>query len=146
MIGMTIGDKVRLTFDNGTMSDKDYTIVRIINYKETHDGCDHYIVKGEDGVEQEIREWDCVYPPKTASYEDEVIFNFLNDNEVYTDVYAIDENSVQVHIEWGDWKHEHGWCSVLMGYLGWEEGDCIVTEEDGSDCYSADHYYYRKNK
>lgn len=46
-----------------------------------------------------------------------------------------------VHISWGDWKHDHlrtRWVIEEMGgvYIGGE-----VTEEDGSDCYSAIHHY-----
>lgn len=51
-----------------------------------------------------------------------------------------------VEITWGDWKHDH-WAvdevvrEVLnrMGYAGKYTITTQVTEEDGSDCYSAIH-------
>ena len=48
-----------------------------------------------------------------------------------------------VDISWGDWKHEHGWCKCLMKYLGYGEIGCKVTEENGSDTYSAEHYFIK---
>jgi hypothetical protein len=30
-----------------------------------------------------------------------------------------------------------------MEYLGYASGGQIVTEENGSDCYSATHYFYK---
>ena len=50
-----------------------------------------------------------------------------------------------IEIEWGDWKHEHARLDYLMRnhfnvvVLGSE-----VTEEDGSDTYSAIHKYILK--
>ena len=47
------------------------------------------------------------------------------------------EEEVSILIEWGDWKHEHGYLRYLMTQEGYKEIDENVTEEDGSDCYSA---------
>jgi hypothetical protein len=51
-----------------------------------------------------------------------------------------------IDITWGDWKHDHlctKWIAeeVLdgMGYKGKYTITEQVTEEDGSDCYSATH-------
>lgn len=41
----------------------------------------------------------------------------------------------------GDWKHEHLKCDMIMRDMGYIPDGSIVTEEDGSDCYSADRYY-----
>ena len=47
-----------------------------------------------------------------------------------------------VHISWGDWKHEHLHARWLI-----EEANLgtfiksETTDEDGSDCYSATHYF-----
>ena len=84
-----------------------------------------------------------------------MVCDFLRNNDIYAEVYekGTPENIVPcVHIEWGDWKHEHLWCKVLMGYIGFTEFASKVTDEDGSDTYSAIHYfqktsnydYYRK--
>lgn len=54
----------------------------------------------------------------------------------------IPENHLhEISIDWGDWKHDHGYCDYLMQQAGYT---CIaeqVTEEDGSDTYSAIHRY-----
>ena len=46
-------------------------------------------------------------------------------------------------IEWGDWKHDHKFCDDLMRVLGYDLLQEELTEEDGSDCYSAIHYYVK---
>lgn len=60
-------------------------------------------------------------------------------------VYPNNENLLDVNIDWGDWKHDHKYCDYLMEKIGWElESEC-VSDDDGSDCYSATHTYKRKN-
>ena len=68
------------------------------------------------------------------------IQKYLKENEIYGEV-SEDGNELVVSIEWGDWKHDHKRCDYLMAkknYLCVREE---TTAEDGSDCYSADHYY-----
>lgn len=48
---------------------------------------------------------------------------------------------VSIVIEWGDWKHEHGYADYIMQQHGFKKIKEDVTEEDGSDCYSSIHYY-----
>lgn len=60
------------------------------------------------------------------------------------DLYAnyspkYDEAYISIH--WGDWKHEHGYADYIMEANGFTKIDEVVTEEDGSDCYSSYHYY-----
>lgn len=61
----------------------------------------------------------------------------------YVDV-DVERNMVAVEVIWGDWKHSH----LRLDWMMQEAFDnirCIhtvTTEEDGSDCYSATHYYY----
>lgn len=72
------------------------------------------------------------------------IWNHLNENKLYADdVYMFSEHAgiVEVSISWGDWKHEHLRCDYLMQQIGFKAISENVTEEDGSDCYSATHYY-----
>ena len=45
-------------------------------------------------------------------------------------------------IDFGDWKHEHGYADYVMSENGFKKIKEKVTEEDGSDCYSAIHTYY----
>ncbi len=59
-------------------------------------------------------------------------------------VYQIDENEVLVCISWGDWKHDHLACDYVMKGLEYRKVQEIVTEENGSDCYSSEHSYIKK--
>ena len=68
----------------------------------------------------------------------------LKDNEVYG--YELDfnlelENVVYIEIEWGDWKHDHLRLKWIMEKNGFRQAGEDVTEEDGSDCYSATHTF-----
>lgn len=56
-------------------------------------------------------------------------------------ISRVNENMILINIEWGDWKHEHGRCDYLMTLLGYDCVDVIITEENGSDCYSAIRCY-----
>ena len=144
-----IGKKVNLVEDYGfcsrKMTDEVCEVVRVVPWsQELNDWCQHYIVRGADGTEKEIREVDCVFSPNDSEYEDSRIHHFLNDNGVYADVCKVSNTSAfAVCIEWGDWKHEHLWARDLMSYLGYVEIGSRVTEEDGSDCYSAEHYFVK---
>ena len=67
----------------------------------------------------------------------------LNEYNVWADVYD-DYCGICIDINWGDWKHDHlctKWAvSELLDKLGYEYTMTEqVTEEDGSDCYSATH-------
>ena len=48
---------------------------------------------------------------------------------------------VIITIKWGDWKHDHLCCRHIMQSLGYTFVREEVIEEDGSDAYSAVHYY-----
>ena len=77
----------------------------------------------------------------------ERIEKYLNDHDVYpeyVDSDILDAKKIMVQINHGDWKHEHLYCNVLMDRLGYINCGESTTEEDGSDCYSALHYYERK--
>ena len=70
--------------------------------------------------------------------------DFLNDNGVWADVWHhYGTSALVVSIEWGDWRHSHLWAKTLMEYLGYVKVGEVVTEEDGSDCYSAEHYFIK---
>jgi hypothetical protein len=68
------------------------------------------------------------------------IQKYLQEKGIYAEIDEY-ENELVVSIEWGDWKHEHGYCDYLMTLIGYTSTGQMVTEEDGSDCYSAEHYY-----
>lgn len=67
----------------------------------------------------------------------------LNKHDVYGDaepmMYGTKDISVEIH--WGDWKHEHLRCDWVLGLIGFSLVSVDVTEENGSDCYSAIRYY-----
>lgn len=144
-----IGRKVNLLIQKGIceweMSNDVCEIVGIVPWsQELNDWCQHYIVKLPDGTEKEIRECECVFSPKTDKPADYMAHDFLNDNGVWAEVYPYHGTSaLVVSISWGDYKHDHLWARDLMSYLGYTEIGNRVTEEDGSDCYSADHYFLK---
>ena len=71
------------------------------------------------------------------------ITTLLNENHLSADVEQYEGlPAFVVSIHWGDWKHEHlraKWLieNANLGHFIRSE----TTEEDGSDCYSADHYF-----
>jgi disulfide oxidoreductase YuzD len=145
-----IGKKVNLLEKCGIcdwkMTDEVCEIVSVIPWsKELNDWCEHYIVRKPDGTEVEIREAECVFSPNKEKPTDYMIHDFLNDNGVWAEVYQYNQSiaAYVVSISWGDWKHEHLWAKSLMSYLGYVEIGSKVTEEDGSDTYSAEHYFLK---
>jgi len=48
---------------------------------------------------------------------------------------------VEVEIIWGDWKHDHLFVKHIFSELGAKEYCGTVTEENGSDCYSATYRF-----
>lgn len=80
--------------------------------------------------------------PLSEDTEDLEIETFLRDHQAdISEVNESPEGTVIVSVEWGDWKHSHAYLDNLMGRLGYVKDNETVTEEDGSDCYSADHYF-----
>ena len=78
----------------------------------------------------------------------EELDKLLDENGVWCEV-VVYPNKIEIEKHWGDWKHDHLRLKYLVGeYLiqnGIEyEHNEVVTEEDGSDCYSAIHYFYFK--
>ncbi len=144
-----IGKKVNLLegygFCSKKMTDEVCEIVSVVPWsKELNDWCEHYIVRKPNGSEVEIREVECVFSPNKEKQTDYMIHDFLNDNGVWAEVWYENEIAVAVSISWGDWKHSHLWARDLMSYLGYMEIGNKVTEEDGSDCYSATHYFVKE--
>ena len=146
-----VGKKVNLLEKFGyctkKMTDEVCEIVSVVPWsKELNDWCQHYIVRKPDGSEAEIREVDCVFSPNTEKPADYMAHDFLKDNGVWAEVYPYghDMPVLVVDIEWGDWRHSHLWAKDLMSYLGYTEIGNKVTDEDGSDCYSAEHYFIKE--
>lgn len=74
----------------------------------------------------------------------ELLEKKLTDYGIYADV-SEDKTYFYINIEWGDWKHDHLYLHYLMIDLNLEYESHRVTEENGSDCYSAIYKYYKKN-
>ena len=120
-------------------SKKTFTVVEWKSGKEIHDWANHFVIKDdENGNAIEVKEYQVVF-----ALEDGNIHDYLGSNDVCAEVSTNSIGVVAVGIEWGDWKHEHLWCKDLMEYIGYKEIGSEVTEEDGSDCYSATHYYLK---
>lgn len=147
----SIGRKVYLLVKNGY----DYTIdksnlwVIVREYQPEGDFHLHYVLRNaESGERKEIMDYECIVAPDNSQPLLQTITNYLKDNGIYADV-SEDSNEdyghvIRVLIEWGDWKHDHLWCEDLMGYLDYTEIDSQVTEDDGSDTYSAVHRFAKK--
>lgn len=123
--------------------DKTYTI------KETDDSNDYdkrVVVVDEDGVEVETTSTMVLFVPNYELDQDAMLYEYLDKNDCYpSEIYTNSEGVVSVLIEWGDWKHEHLWCNDLMAYIGFDTCcEEYVTEENGSDCYSAEHYFVKR--
>lgn len=76
----------------------------------------------------------------------EKLQKYLGDNNINGECNWM--NSLfYVDIKWGDWKHDHWRCDYLVEEFAKENNRKIffqktnITEEDGSDCYSATHFY-----
>ena len=79
-------------------------------------------------------------------YEQELL-QYLRDNNFYHEAY-ISNDVLHIDIQWGDWKHDHWYADVLIEDFFNKKpevykvvGAVNVTEENGSDCYSATHIY-----
>lgn len=65
----------------------------------------------------------------------------LREKGLYPDISELVDNTIVVTIDWGDWKHEHGYLKHVMSEIGFRHISTDVIESDGSDCYSAEHRF-----
>lgn len=74
----------------------------------------------------------------------EKILEIIRKGQLHGEVWDESENVVAVEICWGDWKHSHLYLKHLVeqGMPGLKKSTEEITEEDGSDCYSAIHRFY----
>lgn len=135
--------------------DDKYTIEDVIEIGGIHpdgtlnkDHWRHYLIKKEDGTTKIIKETECVICPPDTGNTTQKLTEYLNDNGIHAEVIETSSTEITVIINWGDWKHEHQWADKLMEYLDYHEESIEITEENGSDCYSAKHNYidYGKTK
>ena len=72
----------------------------------------------------------------------EEIQKMLIDHKIaVADVSEYDDGTIEVGIEWGDWKHDHEYCDELMQENNYELIGEYEIDENGSDCYSSIHQY-----
>lgn len=77
------------------------------------------------------------------------LYEHFADLHVYYDIWH-DEDGINIEINWGDWKQDHLWCDYEVKHFIESRGhevishDTEVTDEDGSDSYSAIHSYIIK--
>lgn len=68
------------------------------------------------------------------------IRDMLNRNDMNYEAWSIDENTCEVWIMDGDWKHDHTRLKYLLSSIGYDwYVECDEDEVDDEDCYSA-HY------
>mgnify|MGYP003290254182 CR=1 FL=1 len=76
----------------------------------------------------------------------EKLRQYLLDNRIIGEV-DWDEKTFEITIHNGDWKHDHWRCDYLVeefakrNDIAFIQEDVVVTEDNGSDCYSATHIY-----
>lgn len=73
--------------------------------------------------------------------------NIFNQNHLYPEEMYVKNGEIYVYISNGDWKHEHLKCKWLVNEVLDDQGlvtvDYLqrVTDDDGSDTYSAEHIW-----
>lgn len=73
------------------------------------------------------------------------IIQIANEENICCDVWDENEHIVAVKIDRGDWKHDHLRLKLLVKEQ-LQSISCVseVTQEDGSDCFSAIHRFVFK--
>lgn len=70
------------------------------------------------------------------------VYKILEANNVWVNYISFHLTLPLMYVEVkGDWKHDHLRCKFVMKEHGFEYLNEDVTEEDGSDFYTAVHYY-----
>lgn len=124
---------------------------RILDVKELDDGKKwQYSIGGKDVPYTSYED------AKAHMKDDYKITDYRDELQKYIDketgrphTFFVDEtfdDRLVISINWGDWKHEHGYADYLVKKFFMDKGLGIevereITDEDGSDTYSADHYY-----
>lgn len=124
-----------------------HTITDIKSHDICNDYCDHLVVLSPEGKVKKIPEHRALLIPDERLQTEKQIKKFLSDNGCYCESLNTDKDgTILISISWGDWKHSHIWCDQLMQYLGYQKSsNNQITEQDGSDCYSAIHFFTKSN-
>ena len=124
-------------------------VVESIHEPDGKEFYEQYFTVSNGNEKRNVNYYNTVVLPEDNEDEQYRIEKFLSDNGFYFENIC-EEDIVgvplyRISVSWGDWKHDHGWLDSLMNYLGYEAFNEIVTEENGSDCYSADHIFVSKD-
>ena len=65
----------------------------------------------------------------------------MKENNCYYDWFIHNDGTIEINVEWGDWKHGHRFLVYIMRKANYRHISEIVTEEDGSDTFSATHKF-----
>ena len=74
-------------------------------------------------------------------------YDYLANQKDFYEVWPSEDDTICVDVSWGDWKHDHLRLDLVAKDFFNEKGydilnmDTDVTDEDGSDTYSATHSY-----
>ena len=71
------------------------------------------------------------------------IQRIFKENERWYEWDVCLDGTVEISVEWGDWKHDHLYLNHVMKENGYIPRGEEVTEEDGSDAYSAVHIFLK---
>lgn len=71
------------------------------------------------------------------------IYDIMEANRISGEIVDYNKKMIAVEIRWGDWKHDHARFDWLMekNFSDIKRVKTHITEDNGSDCYSAIHYY-----
>jgi hypothetical protein len=71
------------------------------------------------------------------------IQRIFKENKMWHDWDVNLDGSVEISVDWGDWKHDHLYLNHVMRENGYILMGEEVTEEDGGDAYSAVHTFLK---
>ena len=89
----------------------------------------------------------CVFAPDNTLPEDEKVFRYLLDNEIYSeDVhFPHDDGELHLTINNGDWKHSHQRADWLLAEIGYQHLNTIQCGDSEEDNFDAIHIYRKEN-
>lgn len=51
------------------------------------------------------------------------------------------DGTITINVYWGDWKHDHRFLQWVMAKNNYRVTNRVITEEDGSDAFSAEYEF-----
>lgn len=77
------------------------------------------------------------------NYIEKDIQRIFKENEMWYEWGVGLDGTVEISVEWGDWKHDHLCLDHVMKENGYGLRGEKVTDIDGSDAYSSIHTYLK---